>query len=85
MHTVWKYTLQPKIDLEIPEGAEILTVGSQGSEIVMWVKVDPGARKETRTFVGFGTGHDIPDKLPLTYIGTVSFENPALVFHIFES
>lgn len=84
MHTIWKYTLQPHTELNMPKNAEILTVGTQGKDIVLWVKVNPEAPKETRTFMGFGTGHDIPDKLSLTYIGTVSFNDGSLVFHIFE-
>lgn len=84
MHTIWKYTLQPHTDLQMPEGSEILTIGTQGNDIVLWAKVNPEAPKETRTFLGFGTGHDIPDKLSLTYIGTTSFSNGNLVFHVFE-
>lgn len=82
MHSIFKYKIEPIIELELPKGAEILTVGPQGSEIYLWAKVDPSAETEIRRFVGFGTGHDIPDKLDLTYIGTTFFGS--LVFHIFE-
>lgn len=82
MHTIFKYKIGPVTEIELPKNAEILTVGSQGSDIFLWAKVDPQAEKETRRFVGFGTGHDIPDQLQLAFIGTVFFGE--LVFHIFE-
>lgn len=85
MNTIWKYTLKsPKTDLELPKGSEVLSVGVQNEEIVLWVKVDPLQEKESRTFVGFGTGHDIPDALKLSFIGTVMLSKGKLVFHIFE-
>lgn len=85
MHTIWKYTLHPKTELEMPKAAEILTVGIQGDDIVMWAKVNPEAPLETRTFLGFGTGHDLPDQIPLKYVGTTLFTGHNLVFHIFEA
>lgn len=84
MHTIWKYTLEPVTELDIPQGAEILSVASQHGQIVLWAKVDPQAPTEKRTIIGFGTGHDIPDNLNLSFIGTVMFSNGNFVFHIFE-
>ena len=87
MKTIYKYTIcnitVADTILELPCDAEILAVGSQYSEVVMWVKLDTDGRKVRRRFVTFGTGHEIPSVLePMRYIGT-SFIGP-LVFHSFE-
>jgi hypothetical protein len=53
----------------------------------LWARVDPGADLVLRTFVVFGTGHDIdPDKFAgsLAHVGTVQLHGGALVIHIFE-
>jgi hypothetical protein len=81
--TIWKYTLEHRIQLQMPKGAEVLTVREQGEEICLWALVDPSAEKETRQFHSFGTGHDVDD-LPMKYVGTSHLEGGALVFHTFE-
>ncbi len=84
MDQVWKFVLEPEIEIEIPEGAELLSVATQGDQIFLWAKVSPSAEKVKRTFVGFGTGHDIPTNFNLDFVGTALFSNGALVYHIFE-
>jgi len=49
----------------------------------MWALVDPEVEKETRHFVSFGTGHDVPDR-PMTFTGTAHLHGGMLVFHVFE-
>lgn len=83
MKTIWKYTMKPQCSHDMPKDAQLLSVREQGDEICMWALVDPEAEKETRHFVGFGTGHDVPDR-PMTFIGTAHLHGGMLVFHVFE-
>ena len=84
MAQVWKFVLQPEISLSMPKGAELLSVASMGDDICLWVRVNPNAEKVNRTFLGFGTGHDMPDNLQLQFVGTAHLSGGALVFHVFE-
>jgi hypothetical protein len=83
MQTIWKYTLLPDQTLEMPAGAQVLTVREQGATIALWAKVDTLAPTEKRRFVVFGTGHEMPG-LALVYIGTAMLQGGALVLHAFE-
>lgn len=85
MKTIWKYTLQPDITLEMPVGAEVLSVREQGDEICMWALVEPDAEKEERRFMGFGTGHDVPGGILKKFIGTAHLHGGRMVFHVFET
>lgn len=84
MEQVWKFVLKPEINIEMPAGAELLSVAAQGDQICMWAKVDPEAEKETRSFVGYGTGHNIPNSSSLSFVGTALLSGGSMVFHIFE-
>jgi hypothetical protein len=81
--TIWKFTLQPECKLEMPKGAQLLSVCEHGGDICLWALVDPVAEKETRRFLGVGTGHDVPD-VPMNFIGTANLSGGSLVFHVFE-
>ena len=41
MKKVYKYLVQPGIDVYIPEGAQLLQVAEQFGEIQLWALVDP--------------------------------------------
>lgn len=82
--TNWKFTLQPECKVEMPEGAQLLTVREQGDDICLWALVDSDAPMVARRFVGFGTGHQIPEDQALSFIGTAMLQGGNLVFHIFE-
>jgi hypothetical protein len=89
MKAVWKYTLKPVVTLDIPMGAEILTIREQGEDICLWALVDPEAEKEPRRFLVVGTGHTVPDpdegpEISLRYIGSAHLQRGSLVFHAFE-
>ena len=84
MTQIWKFVLQPEVSLSMPTGAEILSVATQGNDICLWARVNPDADREDRTFIGIGTGHDIPNNMNLQFIGTVLLSGGTLVFHIFE-
>jgi len=87
MYSVFKYVLKPEVTLIMPEGAEILSVGAQGEEAVMWVHVDTDKEEEKRHFMVFDTGHPLPRDKVLEYVGTIQFMqgvSAGLVFHAFE-
>ena len=84
MSKIWKYTLEytDSQTLDIPEGAEILTVQMQAKQIQIWAIVDPEAPKESITIHMITTGHEMPKMVKLDYIGTCQrgFE----LLHIFK-
>ncbi len=82
MMVIYKYTLQlaDTSQLNLPLGAEVLCVKQQGRKFSLWIKCDPAAPAETRTFHVVGTGHDVPDGAE--YIDTIL--DGAYVWHIFE-
>lgn len=83
MKTIWKFTLEPNCTLEMPIGAEILTVQKQNGRPQIWALVDPYADNEEREFEAYGTGQDLPDS-PGAYVGASQLNGGALVFHVFE-
>jgi len=83
MKAIWKYEVRPdEFTVEMPNGAQVLTVQIQGESVQMWALVDPDAERVQRTFVTYGTGHPIMNASELVYIGT--FQPRPLVFHLFE-
>ncbi len=83
MKTIWKYKISPEMKLEIPKGAIVLSIQTQGDQPCMWVLVDSFNENELRKFKVYGTGHQLPEN-PGKYIGTFQVENGSLVFHLFE-
>lgn len=85
---IWKIEIPAKGDssIEIPHMGEILSVGSQGDFIYMWVKFpeEYKERLDIRHFEVYGTGHFIPGGINRKFIGTVHLYGGSLVFHIFE-
>ncbi len=85
MLSVWKYDIPAvdKFELELPLGAEVLTVQMQNGFPEMWALVDPEAVKSKRTFVLVGTGHSIHEDARLDFVNTFQ-PHEGLVFHLFE-
>jgi len=82
MRQVWKFETSPNENpIQMPEGAEILSVGFQGSKLMLWALVDIEARLTDRIIIVRGTGHNIRSK-NLLFIGTTFMDS--LVFHVFE-
>lgn len=79
--TIYKFPMAPKIAM--PEGAEILHVGAQGSEAMIWAKVDLSRPMITREFSIYGTGFEIKSEDNLKHLGTAVLPS-GLVWHIFE-
>ena len=86
MKTIYKYKLlaTDTQDIELPVGAEILTVQEQFGDAVMWALVDTNVTTETRTFQIVGTGHDASAVDGAKYINTFQLNSGHLVFHLFE-
>lgn len=96
MKRIFKYPLPMEVDgplarwkgrfeIELPVGAEILTVQAQGNVPVLWATVDPEAPKEKRKMLLLNTGAEIPPDASYTrYIGTYQLNGGGLVFHLFE-
>ena len=85
MKTIWKYCVQveDRFEVQMPKGAEVITVQMQGDVPCIWALVDPAQEMEPRRFRLAGTGHSLPDNINLFgYLGT--FQPGALVFHLFE-
>ena len=85
MATIWKYTLEPgRTKLQMPQGAQVLTVQMQHGKPCLWAKVDPTKPDELRIFDVYGTGHTMPDDARLLYWASFQMDGGALVWHVFE-
>lgn len=85
---IWKFEIPTNGRVNVPKGAEVLSVGEQDNKIYVWVVCNP-IEKETMEleFEVFGTGHDIPTHLrpeEHRFLGTVYFKKEPLVFHVFQ-
>ncbi len=82
--TIWKYELQMKDQqtIEMPKGAELLSVQVQFGIPVLWALVNPDAELVSRRIGTHGTGHSIQHGG--RFIGTYQVCNGELVFHVFE-
>lgn len=91
MHKVWRFALPVNdvVEVEMPAGAELLTVAWQDDNIFharglsLWVRVDPAAPKEVKRFAVVGTGHPAPEPEEGKYVGTAFLWN-GVVVHVFE-
>lgn len=86
MRVIYKYTLSliDRQNIEMPTGYEILSIGVQGSNLVLWAMVDP-EMKETKVPIeinGTGNGFVEFEGEEKKYIGTVQLE--FFVWHVFE-
>jgi len=79
-------SLKDVVSLEMPMGAEILSVDNQHEMLAFWYMFDESEdRKEMNHFRIAGTGHKITDTpgFIFTHLGTVKFQDGYLVFHVF--
>lgn len=84
---IWKFEINPnKVIIEMPKGAEILTIQIQDENPCIWALVNPENEKDLRHFEIYGTGHDIKYGFDTSrvYINTFQMHNGSLVFHLFE-
>lgn len=83
--TIWKFTLTPNTiqPIEMPIGAEIISLQTQHEAACFWAIVDPHSPKEKRHFEVYATGDVIPEAKRV-FIGTFQLSGGNLVFHVFE-
>ena len=86
MKTIWKYELETTDYqlLSIPLPAKILSVSSQGNQIVLYAEIDTKSMllREVAVWI-HGTGHEKKAYDTSTFIGTVKLLDGALMFHVF--
>lgn len=84
MKTIHKYQITPgdRLKIHLPEGAKVISVGSQLVGLVhFWVEIDLAEEQtHVRTFELHGTGAAIPDHH--SYLGSV--QDPPDVWHLYE-
>ena len=84
MESIFKYQLETTDEqiVEMPLGAEVLTVQVQNGTPCIWARVNPDYAKLQYRFRIFGTGHPIEDDFVGKYVGTYQLQNGALIFHV---
>ncbi len=82
---VFKYELTAsKTMLQLPHGADLLSVQMQFNTPVLWALVDPKKQlKETRVIAIIPTGVEF-DADGASYIATFQTDGGRLIFHAFE-
>jgi hypothetical protein len=72
------------LELDLPEGSEVLTLQLQNGVPCLWVLCNDTAQpSETRRFEWFGTGQYLAPA-EYAYVGTCQFYEGRLVLHLFE-
>ncbi len=86
--TIFKYPLRmaDTQSVEMPKGAEVLSVQSQGETLCLWALVNTKRPNEKRVFEVFGTGNPIhcDTGIERKFIATAQMPNLPLVWHVFE-
>jgi hypothetical protein len=89
MKEIWKQLLpiQGVRELQLPEDATLLHVDGQYEAVMLWVLVDPDAKREVRKFTVVFTGQTLPDDFDdhNDHVGTVLLDDGNLVSHVFET
>lgn len=86
MKTIWKFPLSDvtPIRVDMPKGAQLLTVQVQSGTPCLWAIVESENAKEARYFEIHGTGNLMYENMGVErkYIST--FQQPPFVWHVFE-
>lgn len=75
------------IDLNLPTGAEILSVNNQHGRLVLWAVVDTDVETtSSRIFAVYSTGEILHMyiKNTMKFLGTVLFDDGDTVYHVYE-
>lgn len=85
---IWKFAvpITDRQTIDMPQGAQVLSVQMQDDDPCVWALVDPDKPLEPRQFRWYGTGHPF-DIRQHRFVGTVQITTDwrALVFHLFEA
>lgn len=85
MSAIWKFSLPTapmSYYLEIPKGAQLLSVRVQFGRPYVWAVVDPEAESESRKVISVMTGSSTGQLGP--YIGSALLDAGGFVLHYFE-
>lgn len=86
---IYKYevSIADTSSIEMPKGAQLLSVQVQGDWPQPWALVDPSRPKVRRKLTLLGTGHPlpVPGEPVMHYIGTVQMNGGAFVFHLSDN
>ncbi len=85
--TIWKFPFRiaDEQEIDMPEGAKILSVGTQYERPCIWALVNSARnRDEPRTILMRGTGHPANDTANARFIGTITMSCGRFTFHVFE-
>jgi len=79
---IWEYWLSVASEqlIELPHGAKILSVDTQGGRPILWVLGDPRAELAPVKILSYATGEDIEAG---RYIGTYHVVGDMYIRHIF--
>ena len=84
---IFKYQMPvlERFEMQLPVGANILRVADMDGMFWMWAEVNTNAPVETRRFMAFKTGAEMPADVNLNYIGFCAvFVQMELGLYIFE-
>lgn len=71
--------------LQLPAGAQILSVQLQQGAAQLWALVDPAAPLESREIYVAGTGHPLPEGAERwRFVDTFQAGGGTFIFHVFE-
>lgn len=81
---IFKYPIQTidSFTIEMPEGAQFLTVQMQDGRPYLWATVNIGLPATPHVFHVVGTGIPMPT-VPVLYVGT--WQEPPFVWHLLYS
>lgn len=68
--------------LKLPYGARILHAGMQFRDICVWYVCDPASSLTDRTFIVYGTGHEMKEDEYYRHVNTI--QDGPFVWHVFE-
>lgn len=85
MRRIYKYSIpiQGRIEIMMPQGANVLSVRMQYGEPWLWAIVDDEAPMVPHLFRMVGTGHPAND-VEGAYIDQIQMQEGRLVFHLFH-
>lgn len=83
MKCIYKYPLEltDRQEIEMPSGAQMLSVQFQGGLLCLWALVHKDRSKATVVVRIFGTRNPAEDADSVEYVGTVQLNG--LVWHVF--
>lgn len=84
MKRIFKYRLLPGAEqtIEMPEGAEVLSVQAQRNVANLWALADEEAPLRGYAFFVCPTGEPVPEGL--VYVGTFQLADGRYVYHLFQ-